>query len=78
MPLNERDDGAGRAPTSILLISSTSIMDRQFPKTVLFDKFFRMGLPIGIEAISVHSSPHTRVRAGRSGSTADGTDFPCL
>jgi hypothetical protein len=26
-------------------------MDRQFRKTVLFDKFFRIGLPIGIEAV---------------------------
>ncbi|SSC70255.1 unnamed protein product [Ciceribacter sp. T2.26MG-112.2] len=35
-------------------VPAMSMMDRQFRKTVLFDKFFRIGLPIGIEAVSLH------------------------
>ncbi|WP_139276467.1 hypothetical protein [Pararhizobium antarcticum] len=35
-------------------VPAMSIIDRQFRKTVLFDKFFRIGLPIGIEAVSLH------------------------
>lgn len=31
-----------------------SMMHRQFRKTILFDKFFRVGLPVGIDAVSVH------------------------
>lgn len=35
-------------------VPAMSMMDRQFRKTVLFDKFFRIGLPIGIEAVILH------------------------
>ncbi|WP_162804407.1 hypothetical protein [Rhizobiales bacterium] len=35
-------------------VPAMSMMDKQFRKTVLFDKFFRIGLPIGIEAVSLH------------------------
>lgn len=35
-------------------LPAMSMMDRQFRKTLLFDKFFRIGLPIGMEAISLH------------------------
>lgn len=35
-------------------VPAMSMMNRQFRKTVLFDKFFRIGLPIGIEAVIVH------------------------
>ncbi|MNL64204.1 hypothetical protein D3C87_1883970 [compost metagenome] len=35
-------------------VPAMSMMDRQFRKTLLFDKFFRIGLPTGIEAVSLH------------------------
>lgn len=35
-------------------VPAMSMMDRQFRKTELFDQFFRIGLPIGIGAVSLH------------------------
>ncbi|MCM2443047.1 hypothetical protein HGO34_25425 [Agrobacterium vitis] len=35
-------------------VSAMPMMDRQFRKTVLFDKFFKIGLPIGIDAVILH------------------------
>lgn len=35
-------------------VPALSIMDRQFRKTVLFDKFFRLVVPTGIDADILH------------------------